>query len=118
MLDPKYATDADGIERHGDGVLQYGANCSSPHNRPHVSAVNDPFVNISAICPFVPQNLIETPGSVRILSNNQSRSTLCVRVTCLNDGLRPFIIILITASLPSSAYSFPFPEDIGRHGGT
>ena len=37
-------------------------------------------------------------GSKFILSNNQSRATLWVRETCLIAGLRPLIIILITAS--------------------
>ena len=36
-----------------------------------------------------------------ILSNNQSKATLWVLDTCLTMGLRPFIIILITASLSS-----------------
>ena len=35
------------------------------------------------------------------LSNNQSRATLWVRETCLIVGLRPLIIISITASLSS-----------------
>ena len=36
-----------------------------------------------------------------ILSNNQSKATRWVLDTCLIVGLRPFIIILITASLSS-----------------
>ena len=39
-----------------------------------------------------------------ILSNNQSKATLWVLNTCLIVGLRPFIIILITASLSSKTY--------------
>ena len=39
------------------------------------------------------------------LSNNQSRATLWVLDTCLIVGLRPFIIILIAASLSSKTYS-------------
>ena len=35
------------------------------------------------------------------LSNNQSKATLWVLDTCLIVGIRPFIIILITASLSS-----------------
>ena len=41
----------------------------------------------------------------KILSNNQSRATLWVRETCLVVGLRPLIIILITASLSSKTYN-------------
>ena len=40
-------------------------------------------------------------GARLILSNNQSKATLWVLDTCLIVGLRPFIIILITASLSS-----------------
>ena len=40
-------------------------------------------------------------GSKLILSNNQSRATLWVLETCVNVGLLPFMIILITASLSS-----------------
>ena len=35
------------------------------------------------------------------LSNNPSKSTLCVLVTCLRFGLRPLLIIWITAALSS-----------------
>ena len=40
-----------------------------------------------------------------ILSNNQSKGTLWVLDTCLIVGLRPFINILITASLSSNTYN-------------
>ena len=39
-------------------------------------------------------------GSKLILSNSPSRATLRVRETCLVVGLRPLIMILITASCP------------------
>ena len=43
----------------------------------------------------------------------QSRATLCVRESCLIVGLRPLIIILITASLSSKTYNMALaPECI------
>ena len=52
-------------------------------------------------------------GSKMILSNNQSRATRWVLETCLIVGLRPLIIILITASLSSKTYNMaPSPECI------
>ena len=50
-------------------------------------------------------NLIWILGSKLNLSNNQSRATLWVLVTCLIVGLLPFMIILITASLSSNTYN-------------
>ena len=44
-------------------------------------------------------------GSRLILSNNQSRATLWVLDTCLIVGLRPLMIIIITASLSSEMCS-------------
>ena len=44
-------------------------------------------------------------GSKSIQSNNQSRATLWFREKCLIVGLRPLIIILITASLSSMTYN-------------
>ncbi len=51
-------------------------------------------------------------------SNNQSRSTRCVRATCRNVGARIFNVILITASLSSNKRSFAKPDDVGTLGGT
>ena len=50
-------------------------------------------------------NLIWILGSKMILSINQSRATLWV----LDVGLRPLIIILITASLSSKMYNWDSP---------
>ena len=44
-----------------------------------------------------------------ILSNNRSNATLWVLDTCLIIGLRPLMIILITASLSSKMYSWDSP---------
>ena len=44
-------------------------------------------------------------GSKSIPPNNQSRATLWVLDTCLTVGLRPLIIILMTASLSSKTYN-------------
>ena len=57
------------------------------------SAVNDPFVKMSAICSFVPTCFMNMPGSSRIRSNRKSKSTLWVRGTCCICGLRPLIVI-------------------------
>ena len=40
-----------------------------------------------------------------ILSHNQSKATLWVLDTCLIVGLRPLIVILVTASLSSKTYN-------------
>ena len=50
-------------------------------------------------------------GSRLILSNNQSTATLWVRETCLIVGLRPLIIILITASLSSKTYNIALESE-------
>ena len=48
-----------------------------------------------------------------ILSNNQSKATLWVLDTCLIVGLRPVIIIFITASLSSKTYNMALePERV------
>ena len=46
-----------------------------------------------------------------ILSNNQSRETLWVRETCLNAGLLPLIIILITASMSLKTYNMALAQE-------
>ena len=71
----------------------------------HSSHVKFPFVNMSASWFLVSMYLIWILGSKLILSNNQSRATLCVLETCLIVGLLPFIIILINASLSSKTYN-------------
>ena len=48
-------------------------------------------------------------GSKLILSNNQSNAILWVLDTCLIIGLRPLMIILITASLSSKMFSCASP---------
>ena len=52
-----------------------------------------------------------------ILSNNQSRATLWVRETCLIVGLRPLIIILITASLSSKTDNIALESESVVFGG-
>ena len=88
--------------------------CASLHSLLHVSVVNAPFVNISAICSFVPTYFIKTPGSVLILSHNQSRSIRWVLATCRIAGDLPLMHILITASLSSKMTSLPIPSDNGN----
>ena len=56
--------------------------------------------------------LIWILGSKWILSNNQSRETLRVLDTCLIVGLRPLMILLITASSPSKIYSIALHREI------
>ena len=56
-------------------------------------------------------------GSKLILSNNQSRAALWIHETCLIVGLRPLIIILITASLSSKTYNIALePEFVVFNG--
>ena len=64
----------------------------------HLSQVKEPLVSMSANCWEVFTYLMWILGSRFILSNNQSRFTRWVREICLKDGLRPFMIILITTS--------------------
>ena len=68
-----------------------------------------PLVGMSASCFLVSTYLIWILGSKLTLSNNQSRATLWVLDTCLNVGLRPLMIILITASLSSKMYNWDSP---------
>ena len=65
-----------------------------------------PFVKISAICDLVGMYLIEIPGPSLKTSNNQSKSILCVRETCLSCGLLPLIVIFRTGSLSSITMIF------------
>ena len=72
-----------------------------------------PLVRMFAIWCLETMQRIWILGSKFILSNNQSRATLWVRETRLIVGLRPLIIILITASLSSKVYNVaPAPERI------
>ena len=71
----------------------------------HSPRVKFPLVNRSAIWCLVSTYLIWILGSRWILSNNQSRATLWVLDTSLIVGLRPLIIILITASLSSKTHN-------------
>ena len=71
----------------------------------HSSRVKLPLVNLSARWCLVSMYLFWILGSELILSNNQSKATLWVHETCLIVGLRPFMIILITASLSSKMYN-------------
>ena len=54
--------------------------------------------------------LIWILGSSLILSNSQSYATLWVLDTCLIIGLRPLVIIFITASLSSKIYNWACTE--------
>ena len=65
----------------------------------HSSRVKWHFVKMSVSWCLVSMYRIWILESRLILSNNQSKATLWVLDTCLIVGLRPFIIILITASL-------------------
>ena len=67
----------------------------------HSSREKLPLVRMSASWFLVSTFLVRVLGSKKILSNNQSRATLWVLDTCLIVGLRPLIIILMTASLSS-----------------
>ena len=69
------------------------------------SHVKFPFANMSASWRLVSTYLIWNFGSRLIVSNNQSRATLWVLDTCLNVGLLPLMIILITPSLSSKMHS-------------
>ena len=68
----------------------------------HSSRVKLPLVKMSASWCLVSMCRIWISESRLILSNNQSKATLWVLDTCLIVGLRPLIIILITASLSSN----------------
>ena len=56
-------------------------------------------------------------GTNSIRSNNKSRETLWVLDTCRIVGLRPFIIILITASLSSKTYNKTLQPESVSFGG-
>ena len=71
----------------------------------HSSRVKFSLVGMSASWFLVSAYLIWILGSKLILSNNQSSATLWVLDTCLIVGLRPLMIILITASLSSNTYN-------------
>ena len=68
------------------------------------------LVNMSASWFLVSTYLIWILGSKLILSNNHSRATLWVLETFLILGLRPLIIIFITASLSSKMYCGASPK--------
>ena len=68
---------------------------------------NIPFVTCEITCS---QNVCELMFGVNVPDlklgiNNQSKATLWVLETCLIVGLRPLMIILITASLSSNTYN-------------
>ena len=71
----------------------------------HSSSVKFPLVNMSASWCLVSMSRIWILASKLILSNNKPRATLWVRETCLIVGVRPLVIILITASLSSKTYN-------------
>ena len=56
-------------------------------------------------------------GSKLILSNNQSRTTMCVRETYLVVGLRPLKMIWITASLSSKTHNIALGPECVVFGG-
>ena len=51
--------------------------------------MNEQLVNMSAACSVLRTYLMELEWSLLILSNNQSKSTRCVREACLELGLSP-----------------------------
>ena len=61
----------------------------------HSSQVKFPLIDKSASWFLVSTNLIWIFGYKLILSNNQSRATLCIRDMCLIIGLRSLMIIQI-----------------------
>ena len=67
----------------------------------HSSRVKFSLVELSASWCVVSMYRLWFFGSKLILTRNQSRATLWLLDTCLFVGLRPLIIILITASLSS-----------------
>ena len=71
----------------------------------HSSRVKFPLVKMSASWCLVSVYRIWTLESIFIQSNNESKATLCVLDTFLIVELRPFILILITASLSSKTYN-------------
>ena len=71
----------------------------------HSLRVKFPFHIMSAIWFLVSVYLTWNLASKWTLSNNQSRATLWVLETCLNVGLLPFMVILITASMSSNTYN-------------
>ena len=75
----------------------------------HSSRVKLSLVRMSASWFLVSTYLIWIFGSKLILSNNQSSATLWVLDTCLIVGLRPLIIILMTASFSSKMYNWDSP---------
>ena len=82
------------------------------------SRVKLPLVNVSASWGLVSMYRIWILGSRSILSNNQPKATLWVLDTCLTVGLRPFIIILITASLSSKTYNIALGPECVPFDGT
>ena len=72
----------------------------------HSSREKPTLVSMSASWFLVSTYLIWIFGSKLILSNNQSSATLWVLDTCLVVGLRPLMIILMTASLSSKMYNW------------
>ena len=70
-----------------------------------LSRVKLPLVKMSASRCLVSMYLIWISESKSIISNNQSKATLWDLDTCLIVGLRPLIIIFITASLSSKMYN-------------
>ena len=75
----------------------------------HSSLEKLPLVRMSASWFLVSTYLIWILGSKLILSNYHPRATLWVLDTCLTEGLRPWIVILITASLSSKMYNLDSP---------
>ena len=84
----------------------------------HSARVKLPLVKMSASWCLVSMYLIWIFGFKLILSNNQSKATLRVLATCIIVGLRPFIIILITASLSSKTYNIALEPDCVPFDGT
>ena len=83
----------------------------------HSSHVKLPLVKMSASWCLVSRYRIWILESRLILSTNHSKATLWVLDTCLIVGLRPLIIILITASLSSKTYNIALePECVPLDG--
>ena len=75
----------------------------------HSYRVKLPLVSMSTSWFSVSTYLVWIFRPKLTLSNHQSRATLWVLDTCLTVGLRPLMIILITASLSSRMYNWDSP---------
>ena len=101
------------------GIIRLGFAIGEPSLevvswRPFDMALCFPIESERKLLKWLQENMVSTYliwifGSKSILSNNQSSATLWVLDTCLIVGLRPLIIILMTASLSSKMNNWDSP---------